>query len=381
LGRLAGDESGPTLITLAGIHGNEPAGVAAAERVLGWLERHSPPLAGDVVFLTGNVSALARKTRFVDLDLNRQWTPERVAALAVDGEGPDDPVERGEQRELLASLRGAVRAARGPMYFLDLHTSSADGPPFLTVGDTLRNRRFVRCFPLPLILGLEEQVDGALLELLNNQGLVTVGVEAGLHGSERSVDRLEAALWIALVGAGNVRAEHAPDLEPYRRLLREASRGVPPVIEVRHRHAIGDGDGFHMERGYANFRVVRKGELLARDRNGPIRAPESGLILLPLYQGQGDDGFFVSREVRRFWIGMSSLLRRLRLHGVMRFLPGVGRDPDNPLVLIVDTRVARAYPLEIFHLFGFRKVRQVGKKLVVSRRRYDLKPPTEISFY
>jgi succinylglutamate desuccinylase len=381
LGRLGGEEPGPSLIALAGIHGNEAAGIAAAERVLGWLERHRPPLAGDLLFLAGNLNALERKARFIDLDLNRQWTPEKVAALAVDGKGPDDPVERGEQRELLARLREAVRSARGPLYFLDLHTSSADGPPFLTVGDTLRNRRFVRCLPLPLILGLEEQVDGALLELLNNQGLVTVGVEAGLHGSERSVDRLEAALWIALVAAGNLRAEHAPDLESYRRLLRDAGRGVPPVIEVRHRHAIGNADGFRMEHGYSNFQPVRKGELVARDRHGPIRAPESGLILLPLYQGQGDDGFFVSREVRRFWIGMSSLLRRLRLHGLMRFLPGVGRDPDNPLVLTVDTRVARLYPLETFHLFGFRKVRQVGTKLMVSRRRYDLKPPQRISFY
>jgi len=42
--------------------------------------------------------------------------------------------------------------------------------------------------------------------------------------------------------------------------------------------------------------------------------------------------------------------------------------------------VARVYPLEVFHMFGFRKVRQSGSDLIVSRRRYDLEPPAQISF-
>lgn len=381
LGRLGGERAGPSLTAMAGIHGNEACGIEAAGRVLRWFEQRRPSVAGDAVFLAGNLPALQQNARFIDLDLNRQWIPNNVTALVASGPRPDEPAEHGEMRELLATLRDVVNSARGPLYFLDLHTSSADGPPFLTVGDTLRNRRFARNFPLPRILGLEEQVDGALLELLNNHGFVTIGVEGGLHGAARSTDRIEAALWLALVAAGILSVEDAPDLEPYRRLLREAGRGVPRVIEVRHRHPIRNGDGFRMERGYSNFRSVRKGELLARDRNGPIRSPEDGLILLPLYQGKGDDGFFVSREVRRFWVRVSSVLRRLRLHGVMRFLPGVRRAPDSPLALIVDTRVARYYPLEVFHLFGFRKLRQVGADLVVSRRRYDYHPPKRVSFY
>ena len=381
LGRLGGERAGPSLTAMAGIHGNEACGIEAAGRVLHWFEQRRLPVAGDVVFLAGNLPALRQNARFIDRDLNRQWTPEQVAALAASEAGPDQPAEHGELRELLATLRHVVRSARGTLYFLDLHTSSADGPPFLTVGDTLRNRHFARNFPLPRILGLEEQVDGALLELLNNQGFVTIGVEGGPHDAERSTDRLEAALWLALVATGILSSEDAPDLEAYRHLLREASRGVPRVIEVRHRHPIRNGDGFRMERGYANFKSVRKGELLARDHNGPVRSPEDGLILLPLYQGKGDDGFFVSREVRRIWVRMSSVLRRLRLHGLMRFLPGVRRAPDSPLVLFVNTRVARFYPLEIFHLFGFRKVRQAGADLVVSRRRYDYHPPRGVSFY
>jgi succinylglutamate desuccinylase len=380
LGRLTGDVPGPSLVAMSGIHGNEPSGVEAARRVTQWLERRRPPLAGEAVFLTGNLPALERGTRFIDLDLNRQWTPDKVAALLATAGRAGEPLEHEQQRELLAILRDVVRSARGPLYFLDLHTSSAEGPPFLTIGDTLRNRRFARSLPLPLILGLEEQVDGALLELLNNHGFVTMGVEAGHHDAEQSVECHEAVLWLALVASGVLRAEDAPDLDPHRARLRAPSRGIPRVIEVRHRHVIREGDDFRMERGFFNFKPVRRGERLARDRSGPIVSPLDGLILLPLYQGQGDDGFFVSRAVSSAWLWVSRLLRRLRLYGVMRFLPGVRMDPDNADVLIVNTGVARLYTLDVFHLFGFRKVRQNGSHLIVSRRRYDLEPPRPISF-
>ena len=379
LARLVGQSAGPTLVAVTGIHGNEPAGLAAAERIVAWLERERPELSGELVFLAGNLQALERKQRFIDVDLNRQWTPAKLAELAAGTAADGAPVERFEQRALLAALREAAERARGPLHFIDLHTSSATGPPFLTVGDTLRNRRFARSIPLPLILGLEEQVDGALLELLNNYGFVTLGVEAGRHDDPRSIDCHEAVLWLALVATGLLSAAHAPELEPYRARLREASRNVPPVIEVWHRHPIADTDRFRMREGFVNFMPIRRGELLADDRRGSVRAPADGLILFPLYQGQGEDGFFLARAVHPFWLSVSALLRKLRGDVLVRYLPGVRTDPTDSAVLIVDTRVARLVPLEIFHLLGFRKVRQVGASLVVSRRRYDLEPPARIT--
>lgn len=380
LGSQRGAQPGPTVIAMTGIHGNEKAGVEAGLRVLAWIAEHRPPIRGAVTVLAGNLTALALHRRYVDIDLNRAWTPEKMRTLAEQSPRDDEPAEAAEQRELLAILGRAVEDARGPLVFLDLHTSSADGPPFLTIGDTLRNRRFARSFPLPLILGLEEQVDGALLELLNNYGFITVGVEAGRHEAADSVDRHEAVLWHALVAAGSIAAEDAPDLAPYRRLLERTSEFVPHVIEVRYRHPISATDLFRMEPGYKNFQRVSKGEMLARDRNGPVRCPEDGLILLPLYQGQGEDGFFLAREFRPFWWRLSRVARKLRLGRWVHLLPGVRRDPDDPEQLIVDTKVARFYPLEIFHLLGFRKRRQDGSVMRVSRRRYDQKAPSKISF-
>lgn len=376
IGRAGSAGRGPSLVVVAGIHGNEPAGLIAARRVLERLRRDEPDVRGEVVFLAGNLAALRSKVRFVDVDLNRQWTAEKVAMLRDATEALT--AEGCEQRELLAALSAIADRASGSIYFLDLHTSSAAGPPFITVGDTLRNRRFALSLPLPLILGLEEQVDGALLEYLNNFGFITLGVEAGQHDAATSADHHEAVIWLSLVQAGILDAA-VVDLVCCRESLRRASGEPPRVVEVRLRHAVHEGAGFRMEPGFSNFTPVRRGQPLAQDRDGPIRAPANGLLLLPLYQELGQDGFFMAGEVRPFWLSISAFLRRLHLARTFPLLPGVRRHPDDADVLIIDTRVARWYPLEIFHLFGFRKLREVGAELVVSRRRHDLAAPRRIS--
>jgi succinylglutamate desuccinylase len=158
-------------------------------------------------------------------------------------------------------------------------------------------------------------------------------------------------------------------------VLREASRGVPSIIEVLYRHAINDQDRFEMLPGFNNFVPVEKDQVVAHDRNGPVHAPESGLMLLPLYQGKGEDGFFIARPVRMFWLRLSALLRRLRIGTFLPWLPGVHRNGDQGLELTIDTRIARWYPLEVFHLLGYRKRRQVGNTLVVTRRAFDSDEP------
>jgi hypothetical protein len=62
----------------------------------------------------------------------------------------------------------------------------------------------------------------------------------------------------------------------------------------------------------------------------------------------------------------------------VRYLPGVLAHPREREVLIVDTRIARFYPLEVFHLFGYRKRRRIGPVLLVSRRRHDRSGPEQI---
>jgi len=82
--------------------------------------------------------------------------------------------------------------------------------------------------------------------------------------------------------------------------------------------------------------------------------------------------------VRAFWLGLSSLLRRLRLGALLRLLPGVRRHPSRRELLAVNTRIARWLALETFHLFGYRKLRRGEGELLLGRRRFDRAPPPSI---
>ncbi len=206
-----------------------------------------------------------------------------------------------------------------------------------------------------------------------------MGVEAGQHEAITSVDHHEAVIWNATVSTGNFRRADVPELDQSRSILKRASGGMK-VVEVRYRHSIGPEDRFKMEPGFKNFQAVRRGKVLARDHSGEIKASETGLILMPLYQALGDDGFFLVREVERFWLKLSAVLRKLKVGHYIHLLPGVRRDPLNENFLIINTHIARILPLQVFHLLGFRRLRWTDKYLVVSRRSYDLVGPAKLSF-
>ena len=369
---FVGDEWGPTLIVVGSIHGNEPSGSRALRNVALIMQRLQIELHGRVFFVEGNVRALRARSRFIDSDLNRHWTDCNIAVAA--SKHKLDRAEDLELRELLAVFEDILASARNEVFVLDLHSTSANGLPFATVGDTLRNRHFAQKFPVTMLLGIEEQLKGTLLEYLNNKGAVTLGFEGGQHDSAEAVANHEALVWLAIANAGIAPAEDVPDLETLNRELGNAS-GRPRIVEVRHREAISDNEGFVMNAGFNNFDEIRKGQKLARNRRGNIKAVESGVILMPLYQSKGEDGFFIGREVAPFWIRLSEMLRKLRLADWMFILPGVKRHPTDRESLIVNTTVARFFPLQIFHLLGFRRRVWEQDCLIVSRRKFDTASP------
>ncbi len=358
---------GPTLLVLAGIHGNEPAGVAAVQRVLGELQERELPTVGRIVALAGNLPALAQRRRFVARDLNRRWGVTEIDDLRRRSEAGLADEDR-QQVELLQRFEHVLRTAAGPVLFVDLHTSSAPGSPFLCLADTIDNRRLGLATTVPIILGIEETIDGASLEWFAARGVAAFAVEGGQHDAPATVDNLAAVLWLVLANLRMVRAGDV-ELAPHRRRLAAATAGVPKIVEIVHRQAITADDAFRMEPGFVNFAPVKKGALLARDRRGEVRAPADCLVLLPLYQALGDDGFFLARAVPAFWLGVARWLRALRVDALVRLLPGVRIAPEDPDTILVNPAVARWFVTEVFHLLGFRKEQRRGDKLAFTRRR------------
>jgi len=368
VGRIVGHDAGPTLVVVAGIHGNEAAGIFAARRVLERLRSAELPLKGELVVLAGNLAALQMGKRYQVKDLNRQWTEARVAGLmAHGGQDVQRDAEDQEQVSLLGAIDDAIARSRGRVHLADFHTTSAHGIPFVLFGDTIAQRQFVRAFPLPIIVGLEEQLDGALSEYWTRHGCVTFACEGGQHHDPSSIDNLEAVLYLALATAGIIPQGSLPELAKSYALLRERRGDLPPFLEVVSRHAISEADAFKMEPGFKNLNPASEGQLLAHDVRGEIRAPKDGLVILPLYQGLGNDGFFWGRAVSGVRLRTAEILRRLHVDRLLGLLPGVAKDPLNPSRLIVRASAER-YPRNMFHAFGYRRVRTREGQLTIERQ-------------
>jgi len=372
IGAFVGDSDGPTLIAVGSLHGNEPAGALALEEVALRLDDIEEKLRGRVFFVAGNMRALEKHVRFIDDDLNRAWTWKNMSSRA--SVSLLDSIEGRELTELERLLDSILITARSEVYVVDLHSTSAGGVPFATVGDTMRNRRFAKEFPVKTLLGIEEQLDGTMLEYLNNAGAVTLGFEGGKHDSPATIENHAAFVTLALVNSGVLAADDIPDIsDHYIRLATGVGRSH--FYEVLYREAITPEDRFRMNPGYINFDPVEKGQIIAENKGGPVMSPRDGVILMPLYQELGHDGFFIGRRIAPFWLTVSAVLRNLKVQRLMPLLPGVRRDPVDPETLVINTRVARLFPLQIFHLLGYRKRRWSGAKLIVSRRKHDTTSP------
>ena len=388
IGSHRGDRAGPMLLCVAALHGNEPSGVGALTRVFARLETQGAVLDGDLVGLSGNLGALARDQRFIDEDLNRVWQTGRVVAILEslragdDGpdtspdEGPARPVaaipmvgsvELAEQRALLGAIRRFARRARGPVYVLDLHTTSSESAPFSTLGDTLQNRAFALHLPIPVVLGLEEQIDGAMLQYFDHLGWRGIGVEGGAHRSPESVAFHEAAVWTLLEALGILRSTGGPEPSDGTRLLARAAAGLPRVVDVRYRHAIAPEDAFVMDPGFRNFQRIRKGQRLGRDARGPVTAPTGGRIFMPLYQRQGDDGFFIVRPVRPVWLRISRWLRSRGFVDRASWIPGVLPHPERTDAVVLAPWAANRAVIGLLHLLGFNLRRETGRVVMVRR--------------
>jgi predicted deacylase len=280
-----GEAPGPTLVAVAALHGNEPAGLQALERLGERLRAAGGLRRGAVVGMVGNRRASALGRRYLDRDLNRLWEMSPADAATFR--------EGRERRELTRALAELRRSSPGPLHVVDLHTTSGKGPAFTIVPASPWGRAEADALPVPRITGVFTSLRGTFGGWLDRHRIPNLILEAGAHGDPESVTRAEAVLRILAERLG-LAGPRWLDTDEARRVLARGVEGIPPVLQVRHRHPIVPDDEFRMAPGFGNLEWVPEGTLLARDRRGPIVAPFDGWLLLPLYQRLGEEGFLLA---------------------------------------------------------------------------------------
>ena len=366
IGEIKGTQPGPTLIFTAGIHGNEPSGIFALHKVLKKIKEKNIPIKGNIYAISGNLTALENGSRFINQDLNRMWTSERMQQIKsgnIEKVGEDTI----QQLNIYNIINNILTTEEGPFYFMDLHTTSSETIPFLTVNDSLINRKFTEQYPVPLILGIEEYLDGPLLSYINELGYVAFGFEGGQHDSLSSIENHEAFIYQSLVFTEAVSKEEI-DFQCYYDLLAKTSVDSRNIYEIYYHYRIKEDEEFTMKPGFLNFQRIDKGQELADSNGETVIAKRQGRILMPQYQSQGDDGYFSIRKIPQIFLNLSSFFRKLRFDKLLPIMPGVNWRSERKDTLIVNRKIAWLFAKQFFHLMGYRSKKLDKNYLIVKNR-------------
>ncbi len=294
---------GSLVIAIGGMHGNEMAGVSALQHLFKMLKKEpivNPgfEFRGRLIGLVGNLIAIRENKRFIDVDLNRQWTIDHVAeVLQMSKEALNS--EEKEVIELYQIIQKEITQYQpNKVILLDLHTTSAEDGIFSIPTVSEESIALAKGLLAPVITELTRNLKGTIMQFFDDTNLgvpvVAVSFESGQHNDALSINRSIAAIVNCLRFEGLVKSA---DVESrHDEILRSKTEYLPKIARLAYKHPFKVEEQFIMAPGFRNFTRVKKGDYLADDINGKITAPMTGYILMPLYQKQGSEGFFIVVE-------------------------------------------------------------------------------------
>lgn len=304
IAQFHGAEKGPLLIVLGAMHGNEPMGLKAIAILEKMLEvepitNHDFKFKGNYVGMIGNMSAYKKNERFIDKDINRQWSSDNIKRIESSSLETLDTEDR-EMLDILNTIKEAVSLYKPEkLFLLDLHTTSSHGGIFSIPAESDESLALAKKLHAPVVKGMLKGIQGTTLHYFNTENMpvdtIAVTFESGQHEEHKSINRAIAAIINLMRSIGCVKSDDVENI--HDQILLEYSKNLPDVTELIHRHAVTETDDFKMEPGFQNFQAVKKGELLARDKNGEIFCPVDARVLMPLYQKKGEDGFFLVKDI------------------------------------------------------------------------------------
>ena len=368
IGKIEGKTKGATVVFFAGIHGNEKAGVTALQYAFKQIK--TKYVKGNIYGLLGNIKALNLHQRYIDEDLNRLWIPSKVEAILNKDKHNN---EEQEAVELFNVLQAILKKNKGPFYFIDFHTTSSISLPFITINDALINRKFSRLFPVPVVLGIEEFLEGPLLSYINQLGYVSLGFEAGQHDLRTSITNCIAFTYLTLIFTGVVEKERISGFEKHVDILKNEAEHIKDVFEVIYQYKIQPKENFKMINGFKSFQYIMKGMPIATSNNIIITSRHNAKIFMPLYQTKGDDGFFIIKTIKPFYLRLSEILRGIRFDELLVFLPGVSWINNTKGALIVNLKTAKFLAKPFFHLLGYRSKQEDTTHLRLFSREKEAK--------
>lgn len=264
---ITGLAPGKNVLIIACVHGDEPCGARAFERILPKLTL----VRGSATFIIGNPRALEQKVRFTEANLNRMFREDQDLS-----QEKRRSYEYARSRELIPFLECADA-------LLDIHSSESPiADPFIVCGE--RSRAIAELMPFPIISwGWDAVEPGGTDDYMERAGKIGICVECGYDLAPATFDKAEEAInqFLALMGLTDM--PPAPSW-PQKRLKATyahiADTNFMPVAMV------------------PDFTAVKEGELIGVDGTRPMHAPKDGyLIFVRTRNGPGQEAYVFAEEI------------------------------------------------------------------------------------
>ncbi len=245
---------GPTVMLCALTHGNEISGALVLTELLRFGLR---PRRGRLILSFNNVAAFERfdpaqpdRSRFVDEDFNRLWSPSVL-------DGPRQSVELQRAR----ALRPFVDRAD---VLIDLHSMHEQAPPMIVCGWQAKGLRFAQSVGAPMRL-MRDQGHAQGVRLRDYAGFgdpasahQALLLEAGQHWERAALTAARDVTARALVAAGVVDADDLP--KGWRQPNVEKQRVIRVTEAV-----VAQSAAFTFAQPFRGFEVLGKGALIGRE--------------------------------------------------------------------------------------------------------------------
>ncbi|MUW15030.1 succinylglutamate desuccinylase [Halorubrum sp. CBA1125] len=252
----------PEVAVVGAIHGDEPCGARAVERLLD----ADPAVERAVRLVLANEAALDAGERFLDADLNR----------AFPGDADADAHETRLAAEVLAAIEGCTTLA--------IHSTQSYAGPFAVVDSMDEVARAVAPhLPVDAVIQTDAFTEGRLIEHPH-----TIEVEAGLQGSAEAADN---AYWLTRAFLAATGVLPAPGADG---VVDAGGREAVEVFRLRDRIPKPAAETYEV---FArNFERVAAGERFAAADGDAIRADEPFYpVLLSPYGYRDQFGYVADR--------------------------------------------------------------------------------------
>ncbi|MCR8956388.1 succinylglutamate desuccinylase/aspartoacylase family protein [Variovorax sp. S2] len=275
------------------VHGNEVCGAWALK---GLLEAGVRPQSGRLTLAFCNLEAFERfdpadhdASRFVDEDLNRQWSPERLEAATT------------RERRRAAALQPFVAQAD---WLLDLHSMHEPSAPLTLTGTQPRNLRLAQAMRSPEHVVIDAgHKDGVRMRDVGRFGMPDAQsdaqallVECGFHGdpASRTVAQDQCARFLRAAGTLDdaAIAQQLPGwLQPDA--PRQWALDVTGPVVAR-------GKDFRFAQPFTGLEVIEHaGTVIGWNEGEPVTTPYDDCVLVMPSTRQAKPGVTVVRYARR----------------------------------------------------------------------------------